>query len=84
MENILEKLYWVFEEKNLPSQQLSETTDDFHKHNCFLLGHLEGEEIEAFRKFAKSANEITGIVERENFIHGLKFGVRLMVEVLAN
>jgi len=81
MEQILEKLYWVCEGERSHNENLSAAMEKFCEYKSLLTERLEGENLEIFTKLAAVAADITGIVERDCFVEGAKFGSKLMLEL---
>ena len=82
MKNMLEKLWWYYEEENAPSQQISDLTDKFHEEQKILMGQLGVDDLEIYKKVANIKINMTSIIEKESFTNGMKFGAKLMLELL--
>ena len=70
------------EQQMTPGSELKRAVDRVAKYENQLMEQLEETEQETLTKLIRSQHEINSITATENFILGLRLGVRLMAECM--
>ena len=72
----------VNEEKIYASQEERKATDKLIKKESDLMQLLNEDQIKAFQDYQDACNELALISQREDFINGLKFGTKYIIDIM--
>ena len=85
MQNMLEELYWLINEQRpceyRENNAIDKATNVFSKCEEILTKKLEGENLNILIDLINSSDELTANIGIQNFIDGIKTGVKLMMEI---
>ena len=82
MEDIMLKLFLFYEQMTSQSEELEEISNEFSKEQRIFMGQLKDKDAEDYKKLANIHINMSSIAERENFANGMKFGAKLIFELL--
>ena len=83
MENILQELFAICEDKRPRNQDLSEALNEFYESKEHLIASLEGKNLATLLSLTEASTKVAGLIEKVYFIYGVKVGAKLIFEILA-
>jgi len=86
MQSILEKLSWFYhsEYPSNISENLKNAISEFFRYEDILSKCLTDKELINFNELLNAGEDMTAYTETDSFINGVKFGAKLVFELLAD
>ena len=86
MENILKELCWLCSELKgcVESPSVQEAAKTLDKYETFFLKRLKSKDLKKFKKMVDASFNMSFHSNEDGFIDGIKFGAKLVLELLVN